>query len=111
VSVVLVYTVDCGTCGGEATSRVLDLSNPQDDGTIRIDLEMAAGQATFECDCGATVYSGDLDLETEGGDPDHDSDADEPEHAHDGDCDDCGVKSGDCCRHCQAYGTARAVAS
>jgi hypothetical protein len=60
VSVVLVYTVDCGTCGGEATSRVLDLSNPQDDGTIRIDLEMA---------------------------------------------------SGDCCRHCQAYGTARAVAS
>jgi hypothetical protein len=80
MSVVIVYTVECGTCGGEATSRVLDLSNPQGDGTIRIDLDMAAGQATLDCDCGATVYTDDLNTVTEGGDPDYDAD-DEDEDA------------------------------
>lgn len=74
MSVVIVYTVECGTCGGEATSRTLDLSNPQEDGTLRIDLDMAAGQATFDCDCGATVYTDDLNTITEGGDPDYDAD-------------------------------------
>lgn len=57
MSAMIVYTVGCGNCG---------------DGTIRIDLELAAGQATFACDnCGATVYTGDLDTSTEGGGSQH----------------------------------------
>jgi hypothetical protein len=66
VSVTITYTVACGKCGGEATSTTLDLTNPQPDGSLRIDLEMAAAQEEFECsDCGATVYTGDLDVMTE----------------------------------------------
>jgi hypothetical protein len=74
VSVTIIYTVACGKCGGEAVSSTLDLTNPQDDGTIRIDLELAAEQETFECQrCGATVYTGDLDVSTEyGEDPTED---------------------------------------
>jgi hypothetical protein len=69
MSVKIVYTVTCGNCGGEATSSTLDLSNPQDDGTIRINLELAAEQETFECEnCGSAVYTGDLDVSTEYGD-------------------------------------------
>jgi hypothetical protein len=49
VSVTITYTVACGKCGGEATSTTLDLTNPQPDGSLRIDLEMAAAQEEFEC--------------------------------------------------------------
>jgi hypothetical protein len=79
VSIVIVYTVDCGKCGGEASTRTLDLTNPQPDGTLRIDLGMAAEQAEFTCEsCGAAVYTGDLDTTTEGGgDPTEDDEDDE----------------------------------
>jgi ribosomal protein S27AE len=75
VSVTITYTVACGKCGGEATSTTLDLTNPQPDGSLRIDLEMTAAQEEFECsNCGATVYTGDLDVMTEDEDDEDEDD-------------------------------------
>lgn len=79
MSTTITYTVDCETCDNQATSTTLDLTNPQPNGTLRIDLEMAAGQATFYCDCGAIVYT-DLNKLTEGGDENY-----EPEETGDED--------------------------
>ena len=61
MSVKIVYTVDCH-CGEMAESGSLYFGGLQEgDGSLRIDLELAASQETFECmACGCLTYTGDL---------------------------------------------------
>lgn len=61
----IVYELECH-CGETMRTATLDLSNPQPDGSLVIDLEMAAGGQDFECDeCGCFTGTGDLDLHVE----------------------------------------------
>ena len=84
MAITIIYEIDCH-CGGTAEHRTLHMDNPQPDGTIRIDIEMAAAQSTFECeDCGCTTYTGDLDSETD------------PDECPGPMCEDCGEREDDC---------------
>lgn len=57
----IIYTLECH-CGADATATVLNLDNPQPDGTIRIDVELAIGQQDFKCEsCGCVLGTGDID--------------------------------------------------
>ncbi len=66
MSTVIVITIQCH-CGADAESRTLDLSNPQPDGSIRIDAELSVGQNAYHCkDCGCTYFTGDVEVYHEG---------------------------------------------
>lgn len=83
MSILIKYTIDCH-CGGQAQNVTLDLSNPRPDGTIQIDIEMAAGQSTFTCDdCGCELSTSDLEYfeepeECRGAGDDEDDEDDTP---------------------------------
>ena len=86
MTVRIVYEIDCH-CGSKATTSTLDTTNPADDGSIHIDVEMAVACTSFECrGCGCTISTGDLDTETE---PDECRGAEEV-------CDGCGEDEADC---------------
>jgi hypothetical protein len=61
----IVYTLECH-CGEEMYKTVMDLSNPQEDGSVVIDVELGTCQEEFTCNkCGCSTYTGDLMTETE----------------------------------------------
>jgi hypothetical protein len=68
------YEIECH-CGEPARYWTVDLSNPRPDGSVLIDLDMAACQVDFECkSCGCITGTGDLDREV---DPDSSCQTDE----------------------------------
>lgn len=81
--IAITYRVDCPCCGGDAVRHVTDLTNPQEDGSIEIDLEMSASQTTFTCeDCRCESFIGDLDIEhDDSGHVDQSDDEDEDDLA------------------------------
>lgn len=65
MATLIVYVLDCH-CGGEAEHRTVDSVSPQEDGSLRIDVEFAIGQSSFTCpDCGCRLFVGDVDHSTE----------------------------------------------
>lgn len=84
--ITIVYKVDCPCgCGGDAVRRVCDMTNPQPDGTIEIDVEMSVGQSTYTCqECGCESFIGDVDPETDGDCPGDDDGDDDEEDLGDG---------------------------
>lgn len=66
MSLVIVYEVDCPHCDEKATATTLDLSQPEDDGYVHIDVELSVSQHEFVCEgCGCSVYTGDIEVSVE----------------------------------------------
>ncbi len=66
MSVVIEIGFDCPHCGSFASVRSLDTTNPQPDGSIRIDAELLVACTAFYCGkCQCSFYTGDLQYDND----------------------------------------------
>jgi hypothetical protein len=91
-----VLTVECH-CGGEAECRTLMFNQPEENGTVRIDVELTVGTSTYTCPkCGCEYFVDEIETHSDDEDDctgDDDEDEDDDDEDED-DQDDDGLDAG-----------------